>query len=246
MHEYTWFILGNGRMGYLERTIASWEANLLDRPKYKIIFDDSGSQEYVKYLNQKYADRFTVVPIADKRMGQVYSIQFIFNYLKTLDTDFILEVEEDWMLFRPIQITQIMKILENNKYLLQMRIPRTVWYADYDNKDILHGSILNYLIKESNMENSFISSDLGCWYEWRGTHYFWSHNPCVFHRRILNYTYDGPSGYHHEQGFGLKLLKENKDYRVGSFSSNLYDAYVSHIGIHNNEFIKAVNRQSLN
>ena len=87
-NSYTMFILTSGRHGYLDRTIMSWELNLLDQPKYKIIFDDSGDERFYQYLQKKYSDRFLIVKIDKDQVGQKRAVQFIFDYVSKLDAQY--------------------------------------------------------------------------------------------------------------------------------------------------------------
>lgn len=236
-NDYTLFVLGNGRKGYLERTIHSWELNLTEKPKHKIIFDDSGNNEYLNYLKQKFGNEYEIVQVGSKPMGQVYAINFIYNYLSKLDTDYFLELEEDWILLRPVTISKLISILKNNKNILQVRLSRTIVNIE----DLKYGSTTGRLINSVKpSESKFINNEEGSWYEWRGDLWFWSHNPSVYNRNMLSKIYPESGAYDHERTFGINLLNENKDYKIAIYSSNLYDAYVHHIGVHNNEVLKYI------
>jgi hypothetical protein len=226
MLSYCWFILGNGRSRYLERTIASWEANLLEKPDLQIIFDDSGSQEYRDWLEVKFGDRFSIIPIAESNAGHSASINFIFETLSMLDVDYALEVEEDWMLFRPISIHEIIKTLKKNPQLTQMRIPRTVWHESSTHcLDMEYGSLLRHYT-----ENNFYLKHPN-WYEFRTTSYFWSHNPCVFNVKVCENVYPD-TGIASEFDFGISLLENNEKNTFAYWAKNVYDGYVTHIGYH--------------
>jgi hypothetical protein len=229
--------LGNGRKGYLERTIASWESNLIGTPKHKIIFDDSGNPAYLNWLKRNFGHRFEIVPTGPNALGQKESIQFIFNYLSSLDVDYIIEVEEDWMLFRPLDVSQITKVLDDRPNVLQMRIPRTVWYAPYHVLDINSGSLLKHHIELPGTTHEIITDGESSWYEWRGDFYFWSHNPSVYSRRILSESYTRVSSRNHEYEFGKSLIAKYPNGVVGFWASNPYEAYITHIGIRSDDLL---------
>ena len=223
--DYCWFILGNGRGRFLDRTIASWEANLADDPKYKIIFDDSGNSEYREWLLNKFGNRFSIVPVSEHGLGQPGAIQFIFNYLSSLDVDYFLETEEDWMLNRPIAIKSLASEISNVTDVCQIRIPRTVWHETNTHYlDLEYGTLLNYyLTKYPNSQKENL-------YEIESDSYFWSHNPNLFHRNILDKPYP-QKGIESEYLFGKKLFKSG--FRAFAYwAKNPYDSYVSHIGYH--------------
>lgn len=236
--DYCWFILGNGRKGYLERTIASWETNLTETPKYKIIFDDSGNKEYVDWLNKTYGNRFDIVSINSVAVGQRLALDFIFKFIKRLDVDYVLQVEEDWMLNRPISISEIAKVLDSNPNIIQMRIPRVVWYAPYHVLDINAGSILLHHINDPNSSASFKTNNKNSWYEWRGNFYFWSHNPNVFRKEILDEEYSLTTDDSHEMSFGKHLMSKYPNGSSGFWATNPYEAYITHIGIRDENLLK--------
>jgi len=235
--DYGLFILGNGRRGYLERTIASWTHNLIDMPKHAIIFDDSGDQGYVRYLEKRYGRDFEIVPIPDNHIGHAGAIYYIFKYLKTKDVDYFLQIEEDWMLFRSLSIKEIISVLKNNPDVIQMRIPRSIWYNPEYYADLRDGSLLrNHLMREG------VSwSQQERWYKWRGPRYYWTHNPSVFHRDILDESYPQIPGHgKHELQFGNLLYKKYTNSSVGWWATNLYDAYITHIGFYDNKLLSHI------
>jgi len=233
----TLFILGNGRAGYLDHTISSWEANLQTKPDHKILFDDSGNKEYVNYLNKRYGNVYIIVPIDNVAVGQQKALVFIFNYLKELNTEYYIQLEEDWILNRPLDVIPIMEAMRNNKNMIQMRLPRTIWYTKKHYFDLMYGSHMSW--QQEGKSASFTKkSD---WFEKRGKSYFWTHNPNIFPRKILDYTYpETRDGIDHEQLFGLKLYK-NRNHVVGYWAKNFFDAYVTHIGIHDDALENRIN-----
>lgn len=238
--KFCWFILGNGRRGYLERTVASWETNLTESPEHKIIFDDSGDANYINWLNYTFGDRFTIVPVGPKAMGQKFAISFIFNYIKKLDVDYILEVEEDWMLNRPLTLSNIANVLKSNPDVLQMRIPRVVWYAPYHVLDINAGSLLLHHMNIPDTTTAVNTNGTDSWYEWRGGFYFWSHNPNVFSKKILDEDYNAITEKDHELSFGKYLMNKYPNGSSGFWAANPYDAYITHIGIRDENLLKAM------
>lgn len=236
------FFLGNGRRGYLERTIASWQANLKEKPYKQIIFDDSGKHEYFNSLSQKYSKDFEVVEITNNAMGHAGAMKFIFSYLKQIDVDYFVQVEEDWMLFRELPVSEIMDTLENNKHLSQMRLPRAVWYNPQYYKDIESGSLLKNHLDLPGV--SWLKKDK--WFEWRGPRYFWTHNPSVFHRSILDNDYPQILTHgQHEGEFGKMLLDKNPEYMSGFWATNIYDAYILHIGFYDSKLLERLNNTSI-
>lgn len=233
-NTFCFTVLGNGRKGYIERTIASWEANLIDQPKYKAIFDDSGDAKYRKWLKHTYGDRFDIISIGASPMGQIQAVQTIFNYVQRLDIDYVLAIEEDWMLFRQLNVSEIMSVLDENKNIIQMRIPRTIWHADYHSIDLEAGSLLGHHISLPDTKTTQKDS----WYEWRGDFYFWSHNPAVFKKSITQENYLQFDKGDHEKAFGKYLLATYPDSVCGFWAKNIYDGYITHIGFRDSKLLK--------
>ena len=233
--DYAWFILGNGRKGYLERTIATWEANLLDPPSTRLIFDDSGNAQYRDWLTNTYGDRFTIIPIDEAPAGHVAAIKTIWSTLRNLEVDYFLGIEEDWALFRPIAIQPITGILDAYPDILQMRIPRTIWHSEYHKLDLMAGSLLAHHLKDPGAE---IVEHNGRFYQIRARFYFWSHNPSIFGRQVLHVEY--PETKSHEYDYGVKLLDTFPNGRVGFYALNQYDAYITHIGYRDPRLLKSL------
>lgn len=236
--DFCWFILGNGRKAYLERTIASWESNLIEVPKFKIIFDDSGDRKYISWLRKTFGKTFDIVPVGKKQLGQSDAIRFIFDYISKLDVEYVLEVEEDWMLFRPLSIADITMVLDSNPNIVQMRIPRTIWHNSDQSEDLAAGSLLMHFLNIPGSTSKLVNDK---WFEWRGEWYFWSHNPNVFKKTICSLLYNSSNADNHEMMFGSQLL-ENPSATAGWWATNPYEGYVTHIGIRDDQLLELLPR----
>lgn len=241
-NNFAVFFLGNGRKGYLERTIASWQANLKEKPYRQIIFDDSGDKKYFNSLQKKYRNDFEVVQITNNKMGHAGAMGFIFKYLKSIEVDYFVQVEEDWMLFRELSIIDIINVLEENKNIAQMRLPRAVWYNPEYYKDIESGSLLKNHLDLPEVE--WLQRD--GWFDWRGPRYFWTHNPSVFHKSILNNEYPQIKVHgQHENEFGKVLLDQDPKLYSSFWARNIYDAYVLHIGFYDEKLKQRLNKTNI-
>jgi hypothetical protein len=229
-HSFLLYVLGNGRKGYIERTIASWKENLVEEPKYKVIFDDSGDPGHRAWLNEKFGDSFDIVAISNNPVGQGNAINFIFNYIKELDCDYIIQLEEDWMLNRELSVAKIIEVLEDNPDILQMRIPRVIWYSGVTTEDMRYGSNILRYMNLPDISYELVNNE---YYKMSTKNYFWSHNPSIFNKKITNEPYTSD-----ERNFGLHLLKKYPNSNFGFWAKNPYDAYITHIGIRDNELLK--------
>jgi hypothetical protein len=171
-------------------------------------------------------------------MGQKSSLDFIFNYLRGSQADYMLQVEEDWILHRPLSLKRIAKVLEENPNILQMRIPRVIWNAKGQTVDLEEGSQLLLHLKMPESFSQRNTNGLDSWYEWRGDYYFWTHNPSFFHRRILAEEFSSMPRRTHEMSFGLHLLEKFPEGTSAFWASNPYEAYTTHIGFRDKKLLK--------
>jgi hypothetical protein len=242
--DFTMFILTSKRQLFLKHTIDSWNSNLIFKPKYKIIFDDSNSDEYFNMLVKEYSNSFKIVKIPKNFSGESNANSFIFKYLKNFNSEYFLQVEEDWVLNRPLDIYKITKVFKKNINLVQMRIPRSPWFDENWHFDIMYGSNINYHL---NKENSKIKKHEN-WYECKNLDFFWSNNPNLFYKNMLIYEYPKISNnfINSEYEFGQILLSKNNNYFFGFWAENVYDNYVSHIGVKDKNILKNTNIDYLN
>jgi hypothetical protein len=195
-------------------------------------------------LHKAYGDSFKIVEIPTAISGFGPSNKFIFEYLKQVDSEYFLQLEEDWVLNRPLDVSEIIKTLRNNSNLIQMRIPRSPWYEQKSFKDIVYGSNIN----ASANKDGVVFKKFENHYEFRHKDYFWSTNPNIFSRKFLDFKWSDPSPHYidYEYEFGQNLFKSNSNYFCGFWATNVYENYVSHIGVKDDIVLKNSNINSLN
>jgi hypothetical protein len=242
--SFAMFISTSRRELYLEHTIKSWSNNLIVKPTKVFIFDDSQSEEYFKMLNNKYGKEYKIVKVPKNFSGQDSINHFIFRYLKNTEFKYFLQVEEDWVLNRPLNILDTIDVLEKNVYLTQIRIPRSPWFDENWYRDILCGSNINHYANENNT----IVEKIENWYKCRSLDFFWSNNPNIFSKKILQYEYPNSQGnfINSEQRFGHLLFDTNLNYYFGFWANNVYENYVSHIGVKDKKVLENTNIEKLN
>jgi hypothetical protein len=133
--------LTDGRKEYLEETLRSWEKHSdILKSKNRIIFDDSGDDEYRKYLKETYTD-YLIVPIGEERVGFNCAIHFGHQYIKSMNCSHTVWIEDDQMLLRKIDILDMIRVLDKNNLLQLSLIREPFFYGELPYK-----TIFDYLI----------------------------------------------------------------------------------------------------
>jgi hypothetical protein len=117
----------------------------------------------------------------------------------------------------------------------KMDFQKTIWHSSYHRLDIDSGSLLMYHINDPRNEIFRFSKE---WFEVRSSFYFWSHNPSVFNKKILNEKY--PDTKSHEYDFGIGLLNKYPEGVIAFWASNPYEGYITHIGHRDVELLKTL------
>lgn len=123
-----WLIITDGRLGYLEKTLASWDRNLEGEIRHILIMDDSGSKEYADWLDLvtvTFADR---IVHHSERIGYTETMRDAWSQIPT-DCKYVLQLEDDFTLERPLSLPDWVGILENYPNAVQLTAQRQPWYA---------------------------------------------------------------------------------------------------------------------
>ena len=110
------------RPGVLDKTLASFDKNLLD-----INLKDCRMVINIDPLPRK-CDRQEVVIVAEKYFGEVkYNMPKVANFtaaynwvLSNAETNYIFNLEDDWELRRAIKLRDVIKYFKTNKQMLQV------------------------------------------------------------------------------------------------------------------------------
>lgn len=178
-------VLTAGRNEYLAKTIDSLNKNVFGYIHNKIIFDNSNGPAilYSGYETIKIPDYN--LPYSVERHAKV--LNFIFNYLRNSDIDYVLFFEEDWELLEEINPQLLVPYLK--KSVSQIRLYRK---QDYQNlrpvSDSLH------------------------WCD--DAKYLFSWNPSIMSAEIFKNEYP-IDGQDHELTFGNMLSKPFLVYGYG-------------------------------
>lgn len=217
-------ILTDGRLEYLERTIASARENLRGPISRTVIHDDSGITAYGDHLRSAFPD-FEVYSTG-RRSGFGGAIRSAWSYLaRTAEADearFVFHLEDDFTFNRPVPLAELAFVLDHRPELVQLALRRQPW----NETERAAGGIV-----ESNpaaYEERRTGPMFRPMFQWLEHRLFFTTNPSLYRRSL---TWRGwPEGAHSEGRFGIELLNENPDAVFGFWGARDSGEWVTHIG----------------
>lgn len=186
-------VMTDGRAGYLAQTLGSFEEAVSGPISRRIIHDDSGDPAYRQHLLERYADY--EIYSTPGRSGFAGAIQSAWRVLGSSDEPYIFHLEDDFIFTKPVNLSDLIELIEDYPYLAQVAFRRQAW---------------NSIEKE---HGGFIEAAPG-WYtersdgkrEWVETRRNWTTNPSLYPREVLSLGWpDAPAS---EGMFGFRLKAE--------------------------------------
>jgi len=218
MNKIDLLITTNGRKEYIVPTVESWKAFIDKNVNNKIIIDDSGNQEYREWLSETFPD-FTVLPLGVVNRGFSFLLKTWTTNLG-FDSEYILLLEDDFLLLEDIDCENMINILETNSDMLQLTLKRQAWSRE----EVAAGGMIERIYNDSNF-----TQESG-WFKHRE---FFTTNPSFINiNRLRNYAklVYGVDELISEAEFGARLFKNNPN-AYCAFLGNIFDKYkVEHIG----------------
>jgi hypothetical protein len=211
-------ITTNGRKQYIVPTIDSWKNFIEKHVDKKIITDDSGNPEYRQWLRDTFPD-FEVVALGEQNMGFSHLLKTWTTSLE-FKSEYILLLEDDFLLLEDIDLEYILNTLDKNPNLLQMTLKRQAW----SNEEVAAGGMIERIYKE----DKFIQHD-----GWFTQREFFTTNPSFINinrlREHAKQIYQ-PDELISEAEFGSRIFNNNPD-AYSAFLGNIFDTHkVEHIG----------------
>ena len=189
-------VLTNGRPDCISKAISSALGHL-DGVGDGLIVDDSGDDVYRAWLTEQYSA--PVIPVGDGPCGYWKAMRAVWDLARSLDTDAFVFWEEDFVLNTPVDISDLVAVLDAHPHLTQMALLRQPWWPN----EIRHGGLIEAL--EAGGGQDFVERT-------DGTHHWVEHracftgNPCVIPRRT--FERDWPEGDWSESRFGRDLFRD--------------------------------------
>lgn len=222
-------VMTDGR-AYVHDTIRSAEENLVGATiSERWIHDDSGRPEHTARLRAAFPEyRVVATP---GRSGFGGAIRSAWNMLRTDSTaPYVFHLEDDFTFVRPVQLADMIGVLQLAPELLQLALRRQPW----NDQERAAGGIVEQH-PDAYTECEHVITDDGCteakWSaSWLEHRLFFTTNPSIYHRELYRWN-DWPTGANSEGRFSHQLLNRyGPRARFGFFGSRASGEWVHHIG----------------
>lgn len=207
----------DGRSDYVEQAIPSLLERVrgLDGPR--LIYDDSGSRAYRRWLRRRFGAEGFVVRGHGRRLGQDLMLGAMWSELAGEEFrghEWVMHFEDDFLFERRVDLEQLRAVLEPRPYLAQLALLRQPWFA----AERQAGGI----VERDPDAYAPVSDGEHRWLE----HRLWfTLNPCLYRRALCRRGW--PRGRRHEWRFGRSLCADPAT-RFGLWGDGR--PWVTHIG----------------
>lgn len=211
-------VITDGREDYLDECVRSAEANLLGSITERVMYDDTGDDDYRADLWTRYP-QFSHIN-GGPRQGFGGAIRTAWAHLRERsEASFVFHVEQDFTFNHEVNLDGLAATLDANPHLVQLALRRQPW----NNQERAAGGIVE------QWPDAY--TDRGGWLEHR---LFFTTNPCLY-RRSLCWT-EWPEGGNSEGHYSRQLLDHGSpetsadDLRFGFWGGRDSGEAVHHIG----------------
>jgi hypothetical protein len=192
-------VLTDGRKDLISQTIPSWEERAFGHFSDKIILDDSGDRDYRQWLAKEFPS-FEVVPSRERRGGYINAMTKLFSIVRECGADYNFHLEDDFTLNAPLNMNDMLGVLDNNKHLAQMSIMRQPWY----DIEIRFGGVLQYYVAAGKKIVPKTKNGL----QWSEHRLYYTCNPNISPAWV--YEREWPRLPYSESKFGKDLFEDPK------------------------------------
>jgi len=212
------FIITDGRVNVLKQTVRSFHDNV--GPVDEIfMYDDSAQVGTRKLLRERYPEFTHIGDINGERQGFGGAIRTVWRYLRECtDADYIFHLEDDFTFNQPVDLTDLVAILEARPSLAQVAYVRQAWNP----QEKAAGGLI-----EANPEAFDHRTDEVR--DWLEHGMFFTTNPSLYRRSLIE-RYDWPDGDLSEGMFSAALRDDG--FRFGYWGKHGDAPTVHHIGEH--------------
>lgn len=183
-------VIGDGRAPYLRQAVRAARDNITHPITARIMVNDEADESYCAMIDETYPD---FIRVHTHRSGMAGAVQAGFTAALSHDPDYVVWVEEDMVLTRPLPLTDAIAALEANPSLAQMCFRREPWDPSEGTCQLDAITQLSTFVTE---KADYTTHD-----------YLFSLNPCLIPRRVLEIGWpSGPIGVGNEDGITRRLL----------------------------------------
>jgi hypothetical protein len=187
----------DGRKECFERTVESWRKNAIapGMEQFNLVVDDSANPEYWEWMSHNYSDSTDRIIRHNERRGFGGAIQSAWANVPP-DVDYILHLEDDFLLNQPIDICDMVAVLEAHPMIAQVALYRQAVGAE-----IPHGGYMKQYA--GKFKDLILTGSNGVDYPVVEHRHCFTTNPSVYPRKIMDVGW--PDGKDSEGHFGFKL-----------------------------------------
>lgn len=210
-------VIGDGRGDFLVQAVRGVKDNVTHGFSARIMVDDSGDPRYGEKLDIIYPE-FDI--IHGGRRGMAGAVQAGFDAALAYGPDYVLWIEEDMLLTRPVPVADAIAAMEwLPGRLAQIAFKREPWWGSPD--EMRHGDQLAAIVELAPNSGTTATHT---WHD-----YLFTLNPSVIPRRVLELGWpSGPLGVGNESGMTRRCL--DAGYVFGSWGHVGDEPWATHIG----------------
>lgn len=216
-------VMTDGRRDCLARTIASALDNLVPDVlvSERWIHNDSPDPDFAAWLRASFPDFRIVTAVG--RSGFAGAIRSAWAHLRTFSqARYIFHLEDDFTFNRPVNLAEMVAVLDLEPNLLQLALRRQPWNAE----ETAAGGIVE--LNPDDFHERETSIDSGYVAAWLAHRRFFTTNPSLYRRSLLETT-TWPAGLNSEGRYGLERFAD-PDVVAGYFGARSSGEWVEHIG----------------
>lgn len=217
-------IFTDGRKDFFSSTFQSLQENVsANNIGHKIIIDDASDSDYGLWLDTNYGSEVDRIVHHQARLGFGETIRDTWLKLNSLigTYDYIFHLEDDFIFNRPINLDDLIQILEKNPHMAQVCLLRQPW-----NQDEINAGGIWQQWPENFTEKSVDGSGEKIYYL---SHRQWfSTNPSVYPKWVADLGW--PEGLNSEERFWTEKLLPRGTLSCSYFGSKADPPAVNHIG----------------
>jgi hypothetical protein len=218
----------NGRKDLLIKTLESFKESVLDDPlvTQKIIVCDTNDEDFKRWALVHFASLEFNVCFPETRLGFAGSIQRGWNQLD-LKNDYVFHLEDDFALVKPVQLQDLVTILQRDPTLAQVSLLRN----PCNNQEVIAGGLINlwpneYTQRGCRVQPNGKSKGVGYQVFWLDQNLYFTTNPSLYPTKITSLGW--PLLNNSEAAF-TKALKE-RGFKFGVYGQKTDSHRVLHLG----------------
>lgn len=182
-----------------------------------LIHDDTGDHAHRLHLARTYEHLNPVVIGGPERRGFGGAIQAAWQYLTQSPNPFVVHLEDDFVLSRPVDWPTLADTLTRHPHLVQLALRRQPW----NDAERAAGGIV-----EQHPTDYTERSDTGA--VWLEHTRFFTTNPSIYRRSLCSEGW--PTGEHSEGRFGIDLIERHPDWRFAFWGARTSGEWCEHVG----------------